>query len=325
MTEISHPVGVGVWGLGRHACRKILPALAVCPNTILVGVTTRDHAVALEESRRYSCRSWSSPAAMLSDEDVDAVYVTTPTGLHHTHGMEVLKAGKHLWSEKALTDSLPQAQELVRESYERDLGLCEGLMYLYHPQFSFIVDAVTKPSFGRILSINCQFGLPPLGEPGFRFDRELGGGALLDVAPYPVSATHRLLGTDLELVNSVLFEPSGFGVDTHGFALLSREDGAYAFLEWGYNRAYKNEISVWGENASLHSDFIFSKPPDYEPRVSVRDQHGKVRHADIEPTNSFCSMFSTFARAVYDRESRDQLREEAELQARCLESLRLES
>jgi len=322
VTEISHPVGVGVWGLGRHACRKILPALAMCPNTTLVGVTTRDDQVAFREAERYNCRYWATPQDMFGEEDVDAVYVATPTGLHHAHGMEVLKAGKHLWSEKALTDSLSQAQELVRESYERDLGLCEGLMYLYHPQFSFIVDAVTQPSFGRILSINCQFGLPPLGEPGFRFDPELGGGALLDVAPYPVSAAHRLLGTDLELVNSVLFEPSGFGVDTHGFALLSREDGACAFLEWGYNRAYKNEISVWGENGSLYSDFIFSKPPDHQSRVSVRDQHGEVRYEDIEPANSFCRMFCAFSKTLSDKEGRDHLREEAELQAEYLERLR---
>jgi len=317
-----NPVGVGVWGLGRHARRKILPALSMCPSATLVGVTTRNNAVALREADRYHCRSWASPEAMLSDAEVDAVYVATPIGLHHAHGMEVLKAGKHCWSEKALADTFPRVQELARESYERDLGLCEGLMYLYHPQFRFIVDAVNQPSFGRILSINCHFGVPPLEQPGFRFTRELGGGALLDVAPYPVSAARRLLGTSLGLVKSLLFQPSGFEVDTHGLAWMSSEDGANAFLEWAYNRAYRNEISVWGEKESLHSDFIFSKPPGHQARISLRDQHGKVRHEDIEPTDSFCNMFCAFARTVYDRESRDNLREEAELQASCLESLR---
>ena len=322
MNESTVPIGVGVWGLGRHARRKILPALSICPDTKLVGVTTRDREVALAETEHYRCRSWGTPEAMLLDEEVDAVYVATPTGLHHDHGMRVLGAGKHLWSEKALADSYTHVQELVRESYERDLGLCEGLMYLYHPQFTFVANAVTRQSFGRILSINCQFGLPPLEEPGFRFTRELGGGAILDVAPYPVSATLRLLGTDIELLKSQLVQPPGFEVDTHGFALLSRKDGVCAFLEWGYNRSYRNEIHVWGEKASLHSNFIFSKPSDHQSRVSLRDQFGKTSHEDIEPTNSFSSMFCAFAKTVYDRESRDHMREEARLQARCLESLR---
>jgi len=325
VSEALRPIRVAVWGLGRHACRNILPALSVCPDTTLVGVTTRNHAVARREIELYGCLFWASPELMLSDERVDAVYVATPTGLHHPHGMEVLKAGKHLWSEKALADTFPRVQELVRESYERDLALCEGLMYLHHPQFSFIEDTVAQPSFGRVLSVKSQFGLPPLEQPGFRFSSELGGGALLDVASYPVSAARRLLGAHLDLVKSHVFQPSGFEVDTHGFALMSSPSGAYSFLEWGYNRAYKNEISVWGENASLHSGFIFSKPSSYEARVSVRDQHGKVMHKDIEPTDSFASMFSSFARAVYDRESRDQLRQEAELQASCLESLQRES
>ena len=190
------------------------------------------------------------------------------------------------------------------------------------PQFTFVANAVTRQSFGRILSINCQFGLPPLEEPGFRFTRELGGGAILDVAPYPVSATLRLLGTDIELLKSKLVQPPGFEVDTHGFALLSRKDGVCAFLEWGYNRSYRNEIHVWGEKASLYSNFIFSKPSDHQSRVSLRDQFGKTSHEDIEPTNSFSSMFCAFAKTVYDRESRDHMREEARLQARCLESLR---
>ena len=295
-----------------------MPALKACPNTVLLGVTTRDQDVAREEAALYDCEVWPHPEDMLNVPDVDAVYVATPTGLHYDHGLRVLQAGKHLWCEKSLAETLPQVQELVQQSRLRDLALCEGLMYIYHPQFSFISDAIADHSFGEVLSINCQFGVPPMEQPGFRFTHELGGGALLDVAPYPVSAALKLVGPHLTPICSVITRPPGRDVDMSGFALLSTDAGACAFLEWGYERAYKNEISVWGQNASLHSDLIFSKPPAHAARVSVRDEHGKVEQVRFEPVDSFSLMLSAFAEAVYDRACRDRHRREAELQAKYL-------
>jgi len=43
-------LGIGGWGLGRHACKRILPALDSCPDTSLVGVATRDKSVAQEQA-----------------------------------------------------------------------------------------------------------------------------------------------------------------------------------------------------------------------------------------------------------------------------------
>ncbi len=320
--SMSSRVGVGVWGLGRHARKKILPALQACPSTILVGVTTRDGNVARDEADLYQCEYWPSPDDMLRAADVDAVYVATPTGLHHDHGMRVLHAGKHLWCEKAMAATLYQVQDLVRESRVRELALCEGLMYMYHPQFSFICDTIAGHAFGKVLSANCQFGLPHLDQPGFRFTRELGGGALLDIAPYPLSATLKLLGPELTVLQSLVSEPPGSDVDMHGFALVSTHAGACAFLEWGYERAYRNEISIWGENASLHADLIFSKPPAYVASVRVRDRHGKVEEVEIEAADSFSLMFSAFVDAVDDPARRDDFRGEVELRAKYLDRIR---
>ena len=322
MANAGQSIGVGVWGLGRHAQRNILPAIKACASTLLVGVTTRDQDVAHDVAHQYQCHAWPTPEDMLSDSEVDAVYVATPTGLHYTHGLRVLQAGKHLWCEKAITQTLSEAQELSRQSRRRDLALCEALMYLYHPQFSAISHLIADGSFGNVLSVRSQFGLPHLEQPGFRYNRELGGGALLDVAPYPLSAAIKLLGPGLTVMKSFVGRASGFDVDTHGYALLSTNAGTCVFLEWGYERAYKNEISIWGERSSLHSDLIFSKPPDYSPTLFLRDKNGGVEHVRIDPADSFALMFSAFSNAVLDPARRDDLREEIEMRARYLESLR---
>ena len=317
-------VRVGVWGLGRHGRRKILPALNICSDTSLVGVTTRDRRVAKEEAARHGCHAWRTPEEMLNDPDVDAVYVATPTGLHYAHGARVLQAGKHLWCEKAMTATLPQAQELVQLSRENDRALCEAFMYLYHPQFTTIHQLLIDGSLGKVVSLRSQFGIPRLEQPGFRFNQELGGGALLDLAVYPLSAALTLLGPELELLRSSVVRPAGVDVDTHGLALLMSETGAGAYLEWGYERAYKNELSIWGEDGSLHADFIFSKPTDYAAVVSLRSERGELERVEIQPADSFSLMFRAFSEAVRDPSRRDLLRQEIGLRASYLSSIRSE-
>jgi len=316
------PVRVGVWGLGPHARRKILPALDICPETVLVGVTTRDREVSLEEADRYGCREWATEDDMLASPDVEAVYVATPTGLHHRHGLQVLQAGKHLWCEKPMTETLHQLEQLMDVAGRRDLALCEGMMYLYHPQFSTISRMVSEASFGKVVSLRTQFGLPPLEQPRFRYSRELGGGALLDLAPYPLSAALELLGSPLTLTESFVGTPSGRDVDTYGYALLTAAEGTTAFLEWGYERGYRNEISVWGERASLTSEFIYSKTSDHRARVTLRNKRGVAEQVEIEPADSFLLMFSAFADVVRSPERHEVLRQAIVVRASHLERLR---
>ena len=321
MGEDVPRVRVGVWGLGRHARRKILPALHACPETVLVGVTTRDQEVALEEADRYGCRAWPTEDSMLASLDVEAVYVATPTGLHHRHGLQVLQAGKHLWCEKPMTETLQQVEQLAEVARRSDLALCEGLMYLYHPQFSTVSRMVSDASFGDVVSLRSQFGMPPLEQPGFRYSRALGGGALLDLAPYPLSAALELLGSPLTVTESFVGTPSGRDVDTYGYALLTTPEGTTAFLEWGYERGYRNEISVWGERGSLTSEFIFSKTSDQRAHVTLRNKRGAAEQFEIEPADSFRLMFGAFADAVRNPERREVLRRAIEVRASHLERL----
>ena len=325
MVKVLQSVKVGVWGLGQHARRRILPAIRACSRTSLVGVTTRDQAVARQEADLYNCQVWATPEDMLKDSDVDAIYVSTPTGLHASQGMMTLRAGKHLWCEKPLATMCLEAEQLVETSRKNGLALCEGLMYLYHPHFAAVKRIVMAPSFGAILSIRSQFGLPPLQQPGFRFTAELGGGALLDLAPYPLSAVLELLDQPLQLVESYLGYKNGYHVDMSGYALFSAFDNPVtAYLEWGYERAYRNEISIWGEHGSVHSDFIFSKSTDHRPVVSLYDEHGSVEEIEIIPADSFVPMFEAFSEVVFNEALREGFRKVISLRASYLEQLRIQ-
>lgn len=316
-------VGVAVWGLGRHARRRVLPALDRSEETRLIGFFTRTGAVAAEAAERYRCRRWDDTESMLTDPEVDVVYVCTPTGLHRDHGAQVLRAGKHVWCEKPLTASLSDTRELVELSRDGDLALCETLMYLDHPHFDALRDACREPGLGEVLTIDSRFGIPHQDPEGFRYSPDLGGGALLDVGCYPISLAHALMPGVPDVAYAGLDTTPEFQVDVAGSAVLTSPDGTRAFLDWGYGRAYRNEVHVWGSHGSLDSDRIYSKPDDYEPVVVIRDAYGAiVEERRVPARSSFGPMLARFRTALADAALRETLRSAALDRARTLDRIR---
>lgn len=292
---------VAVWGLGRHAVTRILPALASVSGLTLYGVCSRNDLAVEAAAKSFDCHGWTDADDMLSDPDVDVVYVSTPIALHHPHGLRVLESAKHLWCEKPLTGNFDNSRELVDISRRRALCLCEAHMYLFHPQFLTLCEMVQKKVFGPVSAVNLRFGIPKLDNPGFRSVPALGGGAFLDVGCYPVSAVHALFpGESSSVLYASISTTTGAEVDTAGEALLSLSGGARAHLEWRTGCSYRNEIDLWAENGSVFADKVFSKPADYVPVFRVRDGHGNETTVESEACNQFEQMLAYFRCAVMD-------------------------
>jgi predicted dehydrogenase len=290
---------VAIWGLGPHAINKLVPALSQAVGLELYGVCSRNADAVRACVGDTGCRGWTDAGDMLADDSVDAVYVATPIGLHGRHGREVLAAGKHLWVEKPLTSALDSTLALLETSRARGLGVCEALMYLYHPQFCRLREHVR--AVGDIVAVHSRFGIPPLDQPRFRLSPELGGGALYDVGCYPLSAVHALWPDDrLKLVYADVRTRPGLPVDSDGEAVLELSSGAHAHLEWRINCAYRNEFGVWGTQASVETDQIFSKTPAQVPLFRVRDLRGRESVEQGTAANHFVLMLQAFRRISDD-------------------------
>lgn len=295
---------VAVWGLGRHALNRIIPALRATPGLELQGVCSRNAASVAAAADACGGTGWTDPDEMLSSETIDVVYISTPIALHAAQARSALLAGKHAWCEKPLSMSLSESTELVTLSRERGLTICEGFMYLYHPHFRYLTEVLAAGRLGHVHSVICRFGIPPLERPGFRDDPALGGGAFFDVGCYPVSAAETLFrGSEPEVVLAEIQAEGGSAVDTAGRAQLRYATGVSVTLEWATRSAYRNEIDLWGTNGSLWTSRLFSKEPEYVPEFRWSDARGAVHMKLGEADNHFVSMFRAFRRNVEDATS----------------------
>ena len=310
---------IAVWGLGRHASNRLLPAIGAAPGFELAGVCSRNQAAVAECARRWQCDGWSDPVAMLRDPSIDIIYVATPSGLHAEHGRQVLGSGKHLLCEKPFTCRLEDTLELLSMAEQRGLAAGEGHMYLHHPQFTQLVKYLETGRLGSVRSIACRFGIPPLDFTGFRDEPALGGGALLDLGCYPISALRALFpGAQYRVAHSRVMTRPEVSVDTDGYAVVELSTGAVAHLEWRTQSAYQNRIEIWGDRGSLSTDRIFSKPADYVPSFHLRDVRGVEAVERGEPGDHFVAMLESFAAMIYDER---QSQAERSRIAGCAETL----
>jgi NDP-hexose-3-ketoreductase len=296
-------LGISVWGLGRHARRRILPALSSIDELSLVGVCSRNAETVAECAQQWNCHGWTNPDEMLSNPKVDIVYISTPIGVHSAQAIEAFKAGKHVWCEKPLTCDFEDTIKLVQLAEQGKQLLAEAFMYLHHPQFSRVLKFVNGGEAGRVHTVICRFGIPFLNEPGFRHDPKLGGGALWDVGSYTVSAVLELFpGQNAQVLFAEVCNEEKLQVDVKGRALLRFSGGATTYLEWGIGLGYKNEMDLWAEQGSFFCEKIFSKPENFKPVYRIRDKNGNESLEHGEATEQFIEMFRHFHEMIEDPE-----------------------
>ncbi|MDG2258407.1 MAG: Gfo/Idh/MocA family oxidoreductase [Paracoccaceae bacterium] len=269
----SDKVRVGLWGLGRHAERRLLPAFRKCKNAVLASVHTRDSETGSRIAKQYDCIFRADVSKFLEDQHLDAVIICTPTGLHYTHGLHALSAGKHILVEKPFTHSGDSTEELFALARRKNLVAMDGLMYLFHPQFLGLKNTIISGSLGAVRSISIRFGMPGIIESTFRTQKTLGGGASLDMLCYPLSLVYQLCPTPPILLESDIMGTQNSDIDIGGWFIL-RSDDQIIDAHWGMELAYRNDLSIWGSKQSLYCPRVFTKEPSYESKIRFCDSFG---------------------------------------------------
>lgn len=121
----AQPVVFGIVSPGRWG-RKLLDATKTSHWFTLAGVVSRNETTAHEIAAHYGGRPYLSYDALLADPAIEAVVLPTPHFLHHAQTLAALRAGKHVFVEKPIATSIPQAEEMLRTAQSTGLVLAVG-------------------------------------------------------------------------------------------------------------------------------------------------------------------------------------------------------
>jgi NDP-hexose-3-ketoreductase len=267
-------INFAVWTVGNHASRNILPAIDKSKKAHLVGIFTRNEEVLSIQSDLYRCHTYRDSSELVSDSKVDAVYITSPNGVHYDQVKQCLLNDKHVIVEKTALSSLKKTAEIVDLANRKGLVVMEAFMFLHHRQFLDLKDLIEKEKYGKMLFLEASFGFPHLNRNDIRYSKKLSGGALNDAGAYTVCAILNILGPNMDLMSSNLSTEEGYDVDTSGLAIFSKT-GIHAVCKWIIGGSYKNEIIIWCQHGHIIVDRAFSKAESFKTNITVT-QNGDV-------------------------------------------------
>lgn len=295
------------------------------PNVAVTAIASRclDRAIAL--TAQIGGAAVSDYSALLGRTDVDAIYLPLPSGLHGRWARQALQAGKHVLVEKPLATSLAEARSLVALAQARDRQLCENFAFLEHRQHAQILDLLDRGAIGDLRTVTAEFAIPPLPAGDIRYQRNLGGGALLDTGVYPLRTATMLLGQGLQVVGSAGEPPPVGGVDLAGAALLVAPNGVTVSISFGFVHAYRSTYSLWGSGGRLTLDRAYTPPPELRPTATLQTADGaSVLRLDCD--DQFRGRLRRFVAAVGNPAERpfdDEIIEQARLVSAVADGLGL--
>ena len=109
---MSDKIRIGIIGCSTIAKNSTLPAILKSNNTKLEHIGSRSNNKAQEFSKMFDCKKFGTYSDVINDENVDAVYISTPVGNHEEWVLKSAKAGKHILCEKSSTTSFNSAKKI---------------------------------------------------------------------------------------------------------------------------------------------------------------------------------------------------------------------
>jgi predicted dehydrogenase len=254
-------IGWGVIGAGSVARRRTMPSMKAIDSAELVAVMVRDKERARAIASEYGAkRSYTDVLDLLSDGEIDAVYISTPVAFHKDHAVAALRAGKHVLLEKPMARTVRECDEIIEEARKSGKHLQICFIMRFHPAYREIKGMVESGEFGEIVMARAQMMKWYDIEPGsWRLDPEIsGGGVLIDVGSHLLDLMAFLLGDISEISAIKDSRVRGWRIEETATVVGRTSDGVQIVISTSYNTPYSETIlEIYGTKGSV---YIYALP-----------------------------------------------------------------
>jgi len=194
-------IGFAVVGLGSIAQSSVLPAFARCKKAKLVALVSGDKKKAAKLARMSKARNIYSNeeyASCLANQQVSAIYIATPQGVHLNFTVKAAEAGKHILCEKPLAANVEQSAQMVEACKRHGVLLVTAYRKYFEPSTVYLKKLIQDGKLGRIDVIHTAFSElhSPCSPEWLRSASLAGGGPMMDLGVYCVNTSRWLVEED---------------------------------------------------------------------------------------------------------------------------------
>ena len=196
-------VNWGIIGLGAIA-KQFAKGFENLKNSNLLAIASKnkEKLISFKEDLNINDNyCFNNYEVLLKNKEIDIIYIALPTSLHKEWIIKCLDAKKKVLVEKPATMNEAEIEEIKKRYTKKKIFINEAFMYMYHPQILKVIELINQGEIGELVSMESNFGINVLTKRnffGFKkikklnkneriFNKELGGGVILDIGCYPVS------------------------------------------------------------------------------------------------------------------------------------------
>jgi len=301
------PLNIGLLGYGRIAELVHVPVLLGLANAKLCAVAELDPARRTQAERVTGAKGYATVEALLAARAVDAVVVCLATPEHADAAIAAFEAGLHVYLEKPIATSAPDAARVLAAWRAAGTVGMSGLNFRFSPRYQELRQLIAQGALGRIVSARSVFTSAPRTLPPWKQRRETGGGVLIDLAAHHVDLLRFLLDDPVmsvqAQVRTMITEE-----DTASLQGVTRSGALYQG-SFSLAAPESHRFEVIGEVASA----AFDRALDRAVRViPVRGAHTRARRLErvldamhpgsllrgVQPERSFARALATFVSAA---------------------------
>ena len=233
--SVASPPGrkirVGLIGCGSVS-NKYLPDLAKCPYAEMVSLCDIIFERAQRQGQRFNVpNQYPHIDQMLAGAPFDLLVDTTDMQEHEHLNRQAILAGKHVWSEKPMANTVAAGQELLDLAKKKGVRIWGAPTVVNSPQFAFMAKALAAGRLGRIAAAHAEYG--HAGPNWSAFFYQKGGGSMPDLGVYNLTSLTGLLGPAKSVAAMVSIITPARQIRDKGRVQVTEEDNAMVLMDHG--------------------------------------------------------------------------------------------
>lgn len=290
----------GILSTAKIGVLKVIPAMKQGKYCEIAAIASRDINEARSAAALLSIpKTFGSYAELLSDPEIDAVYIPLPNHMHVEWAIKALENGKHVLLEKPVSLSSKEAETLIMASKTHpQLKIMEAFMYRHHPQWLKARELVNEGHIGNLKTIQSFFSYYNTDPANIRHNPDFGGGGLMDIGCYCISLSRFIFGEEPTRTNGLIEFDPGFKTDRIASGMLEFSTGTSTFTCSTQIVPFQR-VNIFGDKASIEIEIPFNAPPDKPTRLWLRTSD-KTEEITFDICDQYTIQGDLFSKAILD-------------------------
>jgi predicted dehydrogenase len=244
-------------------------------------------------------KAFGSYEDLLSDSEIDAVYIPLPNHMHVEWAIKSLEAGKHVLCEKPIGLSSVAAVKLQEAAQRKPhLKVMEAFMYRFHPQWQHTKKMITEGRIGALKTVQSFFSYYNVDMNNIRNRIDAGGGGIMDIGCYCISFARFLFNHEPgRVVGTVEYDPNT-QTDRLASGILDFTTGTSTFTCSTQLMPYQR-VNILGTEGRIEIEIPVNTPPDKPTRIWLHLKSG-TEEIIFDPVDQYTLQGDAFSKAILE-------------------------